>query len=479
LKPPTPKPTLVTRIAYAKGLTCAKLFVLREIANRCGRVRKEAWHRYGSIAGLVRSNYDIRDEDWVHGKELGKTTGLLSTVWRTTLLDVLADINTYYAAATEKAVKAVYKRCKSDKVEARKLSQKLNRKTWKNNAFLRRVMRKFFKHGKTQVDNQIVLDETSYKYFEFNGKSWIELISLTLRKRIAIPLSTRDKITGQIRVILRGDQVGIHYWVEAKKRPCGTRVLALDKGYTEVFTDQNGRRYGNGLGKLLSEISDKRMQRGRRRSKLRALRDKLLLKNPAKAQRILENNLGTKKFTRTNRVHEARVRTIVQTAVSTVVSRAKEIIVEDLSRPIKSKSRGKSWNRKLSAWVSGGIQEGLEQVSQRSGASLVEVNAAYTSQTHSRCGCLGQRKGNVFHCTLCGVVEDADQNAAGSILKRRDDLEIGRYTPYRKVREILERRTNHRRTLSNLHLQDSSCGPAGAINRERIPNNVMRGISKC
>jgi len=77
----------------------------------------------------------------------------------------------------------------------------------------------------------------------------------------------------------------------------------------------------------------------------------------------------------------------------------------------------------------------------------------------------------------CRVVEDADINAAGSILKRRDDLEIGRYTPYKRVREILEKRTNHRRTLLNLHLQDSSCGPHGAINRERI-NQCNNGASK-
>jgi IS605 OrfB family transposase len=472
---PSPKPTLITRIAYAKDLTDAKLGVLREMAHRCGKVRKEAWHRYGSVAALGRSNYEIRDEDWVHGKELGKATGLPSTVWRTTLLDVLNDINTYYASAKEKAVKAVYKRCKSDKVEAKKLSQKLNRKTWGTDSYLRKVMRKLFKHGRTRVDNQIVLDETSYNYFEFNGKGWVGVQSLISQKRIAIPLSTKDKIAGQIRLIIRGAQVEIHYQVEAKKKPCGTRVLALDKGYTEVFTDQNGRRYGKGLGKLLSEISDKRTLRGSRRAKLRALREKLLLSNPAKAQRILEHNLGTKKFIKTNRVHEARVRTVVQTAVSTVVSRAKEIIVEDLSRPIKSKSKGKSWNRKLSSWIKGGMQKGLKENSQRSGASLVEVNAAYTSQTHSRCGCLGHRKGNVFYCTLCGVVEDADINAAGSILKRKDDLEIGRYTPYRKVKEILEKRTSHRRT--KLHLQDSSCGPAGAINRERI-NQCNEGASK-
>ena len=55
MKPPTTKTNLITRIAYAKDLTSAKLSVLREMSRRCGRVRKEAWHRYGSIAALGRT----------------------------------------------------------------------------------------------------------------------------------------------------------------------------------------------------------------------------------------------------------------------------------------------------------------------------------------------------------------------------------------------------------------------------------------
>jgi hypothetical protein len=80
LKPSSKHPILITRIAYAKGLTCAKLDVLREMSLRCGKVRKEAWHRYGSVAALGRNPREIRDEDWVQGKELGKVTGLPSTV---------------------------------------------------------------------------------------------------------------------------------------------------------------------------------------------------------------------------------------------------------------------------------------------------------------------------------------------------------------------------------------------------------------
>lgn len=446
---------IVTRIAYAKDPTASKVAVLKEMAKRCGKVRTETWHRYGSIAGLSRNSRDIRDEDWMRGAKLGLTTGLPARIWKSSLQDSIDDIGAYREAAVKQSARSVHKRYKRNIVEKKQLILKLYRGSWATDFYLRRLMRKNFRHGKTRVDNQIVLDSQSYRHFTHNGNGWIEITSLIPRKRLAIPLKTKDPITGTIRIILRDDQVEVHYQVEAENKPCGDRTLALDKGYSEVFTDQNGRRYGKNLGKILTEASDRRCQRGKRRSKIRAVRDKVLINNPAKAKRIEENNLGTKKLHRTNKRDRSTIKTEVRTAINTVVSRAKEIVVEDLSKPIQSKSKGRVWNRRLASWAKGEIQTGLEEVSQRSGASLVEVNASYTSQMHSRCGCLGQRKSNVFHCTLCGVVEDADRNAAGSILKRKDDPEIGRWSPYQEVKLILEERTRLRRT--KLHLQDSSC----------------------
>ncbi len=81
----------------------------------------------------------------------------------------------------------------------------------------------------------------------------------------------------------------------------------------------------------------------------------------------------------------------------------------------------------------------LNLVSQKRSALLVEVNPAYTSQACSVCGCLGSRKLDKFHCTnqKCGVVLQADYNGAVNVLHRKGDPEIGLYTPYRKVKEIL------------------------------------------
>ena len=67
---------------------------------------------------------------------------------------------------------------------------------------MRRLRRKYWKHGKNHTFNQIVLEPGSYKCFSHNGKNYIEVFSLTRGKRIAIPIRTNYSITGQIK--LRG-----------------------------------------------------------------------------------------------------------------------------------------------------------------------------------------------------------------------------------------------------------------------------------
>ncbi|MFA0698135.1 hypothetical protein, partial [Vibrio sp. 10N.222.49.C9] len=71
------------------------------------------------------------------------------------------------------------------------------------------------------------------------------------------------------------------------------------------------------------------------------------------------------------------------------------------------------------------------------------VNAAYTSQMDSFCHGLlvGTRKNDKFHRSNGDVVQ-ADYNAARNVLARNEDTEISLFTPYKKVREILQARTD-------------------------------------
>ena len=80
------------------------------------------------------------------------------------------------------------------------------------------------------------------------------------------------------------------------------------------------------------------------------------------------------------------------------------------------------------------------------------VNGAYTSQMDSQNSGLltGQRIGDKFHREN-GEVMQADHNAARNVLARYSDPEINRYTDYRKVKEILARRTeSYRSELTDL-----------------------------
>lgn len=446
----------VTRIFFSDDLTETKYDKLVKIAHLLGGVRTEVWDRFGSIAGVNLSHRDIRDE-WI---KAGHIQGIPARLWKATLSDVCGDINTYRSAAIAKVKKAIFKKY-SDKETRSKLCRSLDNGEWVEDSYLRRMMRKYFKHGHTQVDNQIILDSGCYTWFERNGHGWLSVQGLERGKRMAIPLSTNYPVKGTIRLIIK-DKIEVHHVIESEGRSCGVGEIGIDKGFTEAFVDSDGEHHGVGLGAQIIAHSDKVKPVYQNRSKLRAIAEK----NPKKAENIKANNLGRKKLNKEKRKHEVLLRDITHKAANTVFDKAECVAVEDLTSPIQSKKDfGKNQTRRLSAWVKGMMAEALDNVSARRSASVVLVNAAYTSQTCSCCGSFGNRKGDAFHCTQCGVGLHADQNAAKNVLSRLHDQQIGRWTPYQKVKSILmERFRRSEDTVPpGLELQ-----PSQAINQARI-----------
>ncbi|WP_218105252.1 RNA-guided endonuclease TnpB family protein [Micromonospora rhizosphaerae] len=305
------------------------------------------------------------------------------------------------------------------------------------------------------------------------GRLWLAVPGLERRQMVRIPLSTTVAPTGTLRLIVRRPRVEVHYQIDASQlpssqRPCGDRTIGVDKGYTEALTDSDGQRHGVRLGGLLTTESDRLKERNRRRAKLRSIANNAALRGDhAKARRITANNLGTAKRDRQAARHRARVRTEIFTAVHGVVDKAATVVAEDLTTSFAGRTRlGSNVNRRLAGWTKGLTAEALTNVSERRGSALVHVNAAYTSQTCHRCGRLGRRGGDRLHCTLCGVVWQADVNAAINILQRAGDPDIALHTPHRTVKQILQDRTDRHRT--RLPVQDSS--PATAERRANHPN---------
>ncbi len=198
----------------------------------------------------------------------------------------------------------------------------LRKDAWLSQPLLRRLMRRHWQRGKPAVDTHIVLDTQCYAMRkDANGKTWLEVMGLTPRGRLAIPLASRAPISGTMRLILcgrntsgkgrgqsaRGGKLEIHYAVpEASAcatRPCGTRTLGADKGYAEVFTDSDGDRHGRELGTLLTAKSDANNVRYQGRQTLAAIADKHRVKRRCrKYERIVKNNLGRKKSDARRRV---------------------------------------------------------------------------------------------------------------------------------------------------------------------------------
>jgi hypothetical protein len=126
-------------------------------------------------------------------------------------------IKLYEESAKIKVKKAIHNRVKESD-ERKKYFSDLKSNNWVKNNYLCRMMRKHKKHGQTNVNNQIILEDGVYGQFTGkDGKTWLKIPGFTKGKPIAVPLNTNIKLSGCLRVILKEDIVNVHYAIEQKK----------------------------------------------------------------------------------------------------------------------------------------------------------------------------------------------------------------------------------------------------------------------
>ncbi len=119
--------------------------------------------------------------------------------------------------------------------------------------------------------------------------SLIRLVTTTNGKNV-------DLSSKNLRIIVKGSITEIHYAFEKPLgRPCGTEIAAVDKGYSEAFVDSDGDQHCVGLGKIMTEYSDKASKTNKSRNKLYALeQNHREAGRISKADRIRNNNLDKK-----------------------------------------------------------------------------------------------------------------------------------------------------------------------------------------
>lgn len=320
-------------------------------------------------------------------------------------------------------------------------------------SFLNRKLRTHKKKlPQVKKTKSFLLDANCYNRYQHGGRQYIHIMTLTPRKRLAIPLLGFTPIKGNVRIVLKGAIIEIHYTSELKTKNDAKNdtVIAVDFGYSEVMTDSEGKQYGTQLGNILTIGSDHLNQKMQHRNKLHALQKKyrgsLKLSHQTKAKNILHFNLGHIKLEEHRQKLKAKLSCEINTAFNQLIKKKQTTVVsESLSHSFDFKS-GRKWNRRLSAWVKGELKERLAFKALAEGFSHYQVNPAYTSQTCPLCDYVDakNRKSDRFQCLHCRYVNHADWVAAMNLKSRYNDPEITRYTPYRDVKKILLARFHRR-----------------------------------
>ena len=165
-------------------------------------------------------------------------------------------------------------------------------------------------------------------------------------------------------------------------------------------------------------------------------------------------NLGTVKYNKEKNRLQEEMRKHVNISVNELITKEspKEIAVEELNFNGRKKY-SKKINRVLSTWTKGYIQQRIDYKTELNNIKQITVNAAYTSQICPNCQHFGVKRNDMFYCSNnnCGLNGGVNSGhvAAEVILQRSYDKDITTYTPYRKVKSILQKRLEENKNRSN------------------------------
>ena len=336
---------ITTRTYYSKKLDEQTYAELTLIAKRLGILRKIIWHQFSSNPKKLNDR-KIRDI-WLKEKDNGTNLypkiidQLPARLWKETLRDTIGNINAYFEAGFTEIIKRLYR--KYGKTEAKKLT-KILKTDYKANNELHRMVRALIPKGYSKADNIICLDEDCYNFVDDESKI-IQVMGLALRKRLSIPMTTKNKPKGNFKIILKDGRcelrVSHKYQITNIEKPI--EAIGVDKGYTEVFTDNTGERHGEGFGKLLTKKSDFLDEKYKNRNKLWAIMKKARESGDSKkASNIKSNNLGNKKLNRQKEIMKAELKEKIYSAAKKIAQKASIIAIENLTFKTKSQEWQKS-----------------------------------------------------------------------------------------------------------------------------------------
>jgi IS605 OrfB family transposase len=345
---------------------------------------------------------------------------------------------------------------------------------------IRRYTRNY-KFNKPHTENLTVfsLDQEMYsiKYDKNTNKTYIYIASTTKNKRIQIELKSPYSYSknGNIQIVFLKDKkcIEIHKSIKIKpkknKRP--VNFLGLDKGYSTLMSCSDHTEYGVNIGKEFTKEAERINKRNSNRNpyfnkrtemrneiktldvqidntkdgiqKIRLIQRKKSIEK--KLERFEQQHIGNKNYDKQHNKTISHLESTINYEIKKMINQTgvTHLVIEDLSFVNNmSPHKGKKFNRQVSSWLKGTLDERIEYICELNNVTVFKVNPAYTSQYCAQCGAKIERSGThneIATCPHCGKM-NANINAAKEILLRLFDDEITLYTPYKKVKEIIENR---------------------------------------
>lgn len=285
------------------------------------------------------------------------------------------------------------------------------------------------------------------------------LAATTKYKRWKLPLTSPIKLNGNLRICYdrHKSRLKVSNCIEVSVKPSkdNVNVIGIDKNYVNAIDSSTGGHYGVGFNKAQDKatnvLSAKDKARKQYSDKARELKSQ---GKTNKAQRIVKNNLGKKKYDKKKNALNEECRKITNMAIKDMIATEKPAVVgvEQLNFTSRGKKKyNKKVKNKLNRFQKGVLQDRLTYHLALNGIEMKEVNAAYSSQTCDQCGSSdGKRIGDMFHCTSCGRGEHSGQVAATIIKSRIDDDEITLDMSPRQVKSVLIERFKNRSECQRL-----------------------------
>jgi len=253
------------------------------------------------------------------------------------------------------------------------------------------------------------------KQFQLEG-DWLRLPKLGW-----VRLRLSRKVCGRIRNVTVCRE-GRHWFAalccegDYRTTNAGGAALGLDAGVAQDLTDSTGQVLDLGAPTRREWRFLARLQRRVSRRVLGSRRWRRAQERAARLRRHLAGRRRDRAHKESTRLAKAHALVVIEDLALKPMTASAKGTAENPGRNVQAKA---GFNREMLSRGHADFRRMLAYKCERSGARLLAVPAAHTSQTCSQCGhCAPENRKSqaVFRCLACGHTLNADHNAALNIL---------------------------------------------------------------